>query len=374
MEERLGEAEQSPVASVNGGGACFCVVHDMVMISRQQVYNIWLLTWRLAMKKNLLILTVSVILSVLPLHSAFAESDLRATAVAKLQNAVLKALPAKPNISRIAVLDFDKDDGSVRNALTAAITEKTDLKVIERTDLDKILKEQGLQLKDILDEKSRITHGKIKGVQGLLFGQVTQSEAGFMSYNLKVSVKFDDVEKGEIVLAKDFSVSAISPYRSWLFYGVAGIIGIIAIIVILSGRRTTAIERTVREDVQVRVDLTREVGRAVAAISEAKAKVMERGDTGSAVFLKDLERDLLLLKEHADHAAQGSADMRALKELKQALDSDMGCRPIFEGVTRSADRVYEMAVACNASGLERELGELKRDIRNAMNEFTRRGI
>jgi len=103
------------------------------------------------------------------------------------------------------------NNGTIRDAIISTISEKTSFKIIERTDLDQILKEQGLQLKDIMDEKTMIQHGKIKGVQGLLMGRVLGMESGFMSYTIQVHLKLDDVEKGEIVFAKDFNAYAVSP-------------------------------------------------------------------------------------------------------------------------------------------------------------------
>jgi hypothetical protein len=326
------------------------------------------------MKKISLFLCVVTCLSFLALQNASAEVDLKSSALKKLQSAAIKALPAKSNYSRIAVLDFENDDGTVRNSITSAITEKTDFKVIERSDLDKILTEQGLQLKDILDEKSRITHGKIRGVQGLLFGRVDSSEAGFMSYTIKVNMKLDDVEKGEIVVSKDLYVTAVSPVRSWLIYGVAGIIVLIVLLVVFGRTRKTVIKTEVLADVKARVDLTKEVGRAISSISEAKAKLMEKGLTDDAVRLKDAEREMLLLKEHADNAARGSADLRALKEFKNALDSDRNVMSNFTRLTESAERLCELVISGNIENFEREVDLLKRDIRSAMNEFSRRGI
>jgi curli biogenesis system outer membrane secretion channel CsgG len=186
-----------------------------------------------------------------------ATASLKAEAIRKLQSAVVKALPAEGSIIRIAILDLAGDDGAVKNAITAIITEKTSFKVIERADLDMILKEQGLQLKDVMDEKTRIQHGKLKGVQGLLMGKVLGMESGFMSYTVRIHLKLDDVEKGEIVFARDFNVTAVSPVRAWIFI-IAGLVLLIIVVAIVWGRRRSAIKETViQADVKERVDLGR---------------------------------------------------------------------------------------------------------------------
>jgi hypothetical protein len=304
--------------------------------------------------------------------TASAEADLKPAAIKKLQQSVIKALPTETQILRITILDFEGDDGTIQNAITSAITEKTNFKVIERKDLDKILEEQGIQLKDIMDEKTRIQHGKIKGVQGLLFGKVLGMEKGFLSYTVKVHLKLDDVEKGEILFSKDFNIKVVSPVRNWLIYGVIGVIILVFIVVALTKRRATVIKTRVKEDVTTRVDITKEIARALTNISNAKTKLMAKGKTDEAVLLKDAERDLQLLKEQVDNAARGSADMRKAGEFKQVLDFDKNMTDSFENLTKSADRLYNKVLQGDLVNFDKEADSLKRDIKNTMNEFSHR--
>ena len=324
------------------------------------------------MKKLSLALTILFCSIFLISAYALAEADLKTAALKKFQQSIIKALPIETQIVRIAVLDFEGDDGTIQNAVTSAITEKTNFKVIERKDLDKILEEQGLQLKDIMDEKTRIRHGKIKGVQGLLFGKVLGMEKGFLSYTVKVHLKLDDVEKGEILFSKDFNIKVVSPVRDWIIYGVIGVIILVFIVVALTKRRATVIKTRVKEDVTVRVDITKEIARALTNISNAKTKLMAKGKTDEAVLLKDAERDLQLLKEQVDNAARGSADMRKAGEFKQVLNFDKAMMDSSENLNKSADRLYNKVLQGDLINFEKEADVLKRDIKNTMNEFSHR--
>ena len=324
------------------------------------------------MKKIFLTLSILFYLVFLISPNASAEADLKPAAIKKLQQAVLKSLPSETEVIRIAVLDFEGDDGTIQNAITSAITEKTNFKVIERKDLDKILEEQGLQLKDVMDEKTRIKYGKIKGVQGLLMGKILGMQKGFLSYSLKVHLKLDDVEKGEILFSKDFNIKAVSPVRNWIIYGVIGVIILVFIIVALTKRRATVIKTRVKEDVTARVDITKEIARALTNISNAKTKLMAKGKTDEAVLVKDAERDLQLLKEQVDNAARGSADMRKAGEFKQVLNFDKSIIDSFENLTKSADRLYNKVIQGDLNNLEKEVDVLKRDIKNTMGEFSHR--
>jgi len=324
------------------------------------------------MKKFRIALTILFCSVFLTSATALAEADLKPAAIKKLQQSVIKALPTETQIVRIAILDFEGDDGTIQNAITSAITEKTNFKVIERKDLDKILEEQGLQLKDIMDEKTRIQHGKIKGVQGLLFGKVLGMEKGFLSYTVKVHLKLDDVEKGEILFSKDFNIKVVSPVRNWIIYGVIGVIILVFIVVALTKRRATVIKARVKEDVTARVDITKEIARALTNTSNAKTKLMAKGKTDEAVLLKDAERDLQLLKEQVDNAARGSADMRKAGEFKQVLNFDKAMMDSFENLTKSADKLYNKVLQGDLINFEKETDSLKRDIKNTMNEFSHR--
>jgi curli biogenesis system outer membrane secretion channel CsgG len=313
------------------------------------------------------------ILLTVPNAIAATASGLKAEAISNLQKAVVKALPTEGAIIRIAVMDLAGDDGTIKNAITSIIAEKTTFKIIERADLDQILKEQGLQLKDVMDEKTRIQHGKIKGVQGLLMGSVLGMESGFMSFTIRAHLKLDDVEKGEIVFAKDFNVTAVSPMKKWVFI-IAGLVIVILLVVILLGRRRTVVkEAAIRKDVHTRVDLGREIVKVMATLSEARAKLMNRGKTETAVHLKEAERNLLALKEQIENAPRGATDMRETKDFKEALSFDKAFAENVEKLAKSAQKLYDVA-ASGAGDMEPRLDEVNRDIRAATDAFRGRKI
>jgi uncharacterized protein YlaN (UPF0358 family) len=197
-------------------------------------------------------------------------------------------------------------------------------------------------------------------------------EKGFLSYTVKVHLKLDDVEKGEILFSKDFNIKVVSPVRNWIIYGVIGVIILVFIVVALTKRRATVIKARVKEDVTARVDITKEIARALTNTSNAKTKLMAKGKTDEAVLLKDAERDLQLLKEQVDNAARGSADMRKAGEFKQVLNFDKAMMDSFENLTKSADKLYNKVLQGDLINFEKETDSLKRDIKNTMNEFSHR--
>jgi curli biogenesis system outer membrane secretion channel CsgG len=322
------------------------------------------------MKKIVSIVTILLLSMFFFCQHAIAAEDLKGAALKKLQNAIIKALPLESDISRIAVLDFEGDDGTIKNAITSAITEKTPFKVIERADLDKILEEQGLQLKDIMDEQTRITHGKIKGVQGLLMGKVLSMEEGFMSYTIKIHMKLDDVEKGEIVVSKDFSVSAVSLVRNWIIFGVIGIFILLLALILFKKSRATLI----KEDLVARIDLAKEIDKVITNVSGARSKLNSKGKSEEATMVNNVEGDLLHIKQFVQTAPRGSVLKTDTIEYRKVLEFDQKIMDYFEDLKKSSDRLYDMAISGNTDNLGKEIDSLKRDMKNTLNEFRNRGF
>jgi len=304
--------------------------------------------------------------------TAEGANDLKPEALKNLQKSVVKALPVEGSIIRIAVLDFKGDDGTVKNAITAIITEKTPFKVIERTDLDKILNEQGLQLRDVMDEKTRIRHGRLKGVQGLLMGKVEGMKKGFMSYTIKVHLKLDDVEKGEIVFSRNFIVSAVSPLRRILFIVIAVIMAAIVLSIFLTRRRGLKKESVINKDVMARANLTKEMKNTFTTVGETKTILMDRGRIDEAVLLKDAERDLLCLKENIDNAARGNGATRHIARLNGTLEFDRRFADSVQNLSKSSGKLYDRAMSENKESLEKEIDSFRKNIRTTMNGFDQR--
>ncbi len=78
-------------------------------------------------------------------------------------------------------------------------------KVIERSALDKIMKEQKLQASGIVDDRTAVNLGKLTGADAMIVGRVT-----FISGKGKVSARVIDVETGETIAARDAPVVGAS--------------------------------------------------------------------------------------------------------------------------------------------------------------------
>lgn len=132
--------------------------------------------------------------------------------------AALWPLQAKEGPINIAVLPFEnvsnvqaEDIGNRLAALIeAGLVQQKRFNIIERSQLEKILKEQGLSMSGFAE--GSIEPGKIKGVDAVLLGKittiwvVTEPESIFYTVTIKTkveaNVKLIDTETGEIKLAE----------------------------------------------------------------------------------------------------------------------------------------------------------------------------
>ena len=293
-----------------------------------------------------------------------AEESLQSRAFATLGESVVMALPSDKSMGRIAVLDFRGDDNMVKNAVTSAINEKTPHRVIERVDFNKILAEQGLQLKDIMDERTRTRHGRLKGVQGLLMGEVYSAKSGFMSYHIKANVKLLDVEKGEVVLSRELDVSAVSPMRHYILMAVPALIILFFLAFLASRlvrrRRRKIAVKSVEATGRSRREMTDGIDRIIGHISEAKSRLVEKGKVEDAAELKNIERNL---KEMRRSVADNGRGVRGAAR----LDPEVFWK--FEDIERLSGRISNTASTGVPGDIGKDIGLLRAQVAKVDSEM-----
>ncbi len=123
------------------------------------------------------------------------------------------APPAEP--PDVAVLDFEVigqgADPAVGAALASviqtALVRGGGVRVIERSELSKVVTEQDLQLTDLVDPSTAIQVGQIAGVDRLVLGSVAAVEQTYT-----VTCRVIDVATGEAGLAEEFALANLNSY------------------------------------------------------------------------------------------------------------------------------------------------------------------
>jgi len=120
-----------------------------------------------------------------------------------------------PSTRRIAVLPFISDKkalgANVASSLAAEMLGSC-VSIVERAQLDQILREQGLSVKDIIANHS-IVIGKIRGIDALVVGEVVLSTASVggilfghdVDFISSATARILDVRTGEILAAIVYS-------------------------------------------------------------------------------------------------------------------------------------------------------------------------
>ncbi len=106
---------------------------------------------------------------------------------------------------RLAIFDFEVKSSvpgyealatDVPQALAEALLAGENVRPVERSSLEKVLREQELSLSGVVDERDAIKLGKLAGASHILLGTVT-----IIGDQARISCRVINVETGEIVYA-----------------------------------------------------------------------------------------------------------------------------------------------------------------------------
>lgn len=295
-------------------------------------------------------------------------------AVDKLASEVVAALPDDIHFRLLAIPPIQADDGQLADALTAKIKSGTRYHLIERRDLDKLLKEQGVQLSPIADPRRPIEPGKIKGVEGLLLGRVEEASCSFLFCSLRVFIKLDNVERGDVVFARYFDAQAFPPVV--IYVGVGVLVVVLVLLIVSQGRRT-------RRSRAARFSQTDSQGmqRVQAEVKKARDNLNIAHDTlvaGNRIhFGTELRKareslnSLLFKLEQAPAVYPGSVDKKTRKGLESQGRS-------MDGLAKNILAESEKLLSAVRSGDDRSAGDALKafntEIKNASNRWHERGV
>ena len=104
----------------------------------------------------------------------------------------------------IAVLPFDNRSGNaeitntVQDKMITSLYSLKRFKIIERSQIDKVLSEQKLRMTGAIDPAKAVKAGKILGVDAILMGSISSSGGG-----IGMDARLIDTENGTVITAKD---------------------------------------------------------------------------------------------------------------------------------------------------------------------------
>ncbi len=125
-------------------------------------------------------------------------------------------------INKIAVIPFLCNRPEIGYNISSSLSSNlvaSRFRIIERTQLYRILEEHGLSLTGVIEDYS-ILIGKLKGIDALVVGNATVSSGwagtafgGYIDYVSNCSVRMVDIETGEVLLATNFTAETASTIK-----------------------------------------------------------------------------------------------------------------------------------------------------------------
>ncbi|MFO8141277.1 MAG: CsgG/HfaB family protein, partial [Marinobacter sp.] len=187
------------------------------------------------------------------------SKDLSEEVKQEVAQKVVQALPQDVHVRSLAISEIEGDDGSLSRLLTQKIQEHSHYILVEREELEQIIDEQGFQVSDLVSPEQRVEPGQIKGVEGILFGEIVQKNGWPMQEEFKVHLRLGNVQTGEILMAQDFSASSAASYRNAVYAAVA--LGVLLLVMgfVFRSRARSRAQRREQANWDLRQDSTNEL-------------------------------------------------------------------------------------------------------------------
>lgn len=129
-----------------------------------------------------------------------------------------RLIPGRITHNTIALLDFVQQDGKVtglegylRDKLQAALAGRPSVSLVERSEIKKIMKEQKLNLADVIDPKKSVEVGGLWGARGLIVGTTYPFRD-----RVELQVRLLDTETGRVVSVVEGSIKRTSDIEDLL--------------------------------------------------------------------------------------------------------------------------------------------------------------
>jgi len=175
------------------------------------------------LKKILIFIFLAGVVSAKPLSISDQQylDELFDQAVLELFDSFSKIHPNKTQtIEGVGILPFKGDvDDKFYNRLKSALT-KSRFFMYERTAVDKLLNEHGIQQQDFYSKEGRLKIGNLTQWKGLVFGKInsrTENILGKRKVYIEVSASFDNLETGQIAWAENRTYSTKVSYPMQIF-------------------------------------------------------------------------------------------------------------------------------------------------------------
>lgn len=268
----------------------------------------------------------------------------------------VRAIPKNIHTRLVAVTDIKGDDGTLARALTDGLNADSHFQVIERNQLDALLKEQSLQLSDLVSPDERVRPGMIRGVEGIIHGEVIE-HTNFLAFaSIRVHLRMTGVQTGEIMLSKELSSSMTSRYLMPVFVGLASLLIAWGMVGAARKVRARGLINAMDREGEVRLKLEKAVKSALDNVRTTEHSLDMDRDRESIGALRALRSDLELVCDKMRGARFADIDIESPRGLRK---KDARILDVCEDLL---DAARAMAAAGGTSAVSRRVPDIKSHI------------
>jgi hypothetical protein len=322
------------------------------------------------------LLTLAALLALFGAAAPAARAETLAEQAARdIADQVVAQLPEDDvHLRLLAVTDIEGDhDGLLTRALNVALSEKTSFVLIEKENIDKVLDEQGWQLGDLVNPEARVQFGELLAAEGIVFGDVLDWSEGFKSADIRVHIQVDDVQRGSIVLSKEFLGRADAPERAIWIAGIALLVVLVLGFVLVRRVMVRKTGEKIEDAVDKRLEAIQHIRKAARQLGDAREHARKNGSPELAEQVKAVEAELDRLRLAVDSAPAGRIFDRAGVHLnKDDYDADKKLGGLIHAITGYCDHVYDRVHAGEMDAAGQALNDARTAIKDVHGFFSSR--
>jgi len=322
------------------------------------------------MRKIIAVLGICFLLFGFSAKEAFSESFLN-----KINAEVINSLPSDLFTMRLAVIPLENDKEQViTNSLISALTSSGKYTLVERDQIEKILKEQHLQLSDLVNYKTAIKVGSLAGAEVILFGSVKKFVSSPLYKETELHLRIDSVENGEIIWAKNIKEKWISPYVKKITIPV---IILILLLIALTLRKQILISETkakLGQEEDWRERITVEIDKSLNNLSFSQNQFFEKGDKEIAAKIKEVALTIDKLKMIVKDAPAGiTSELVGEKGVKRAIKLDKKVLESIQALTNITRDIKEKTISgSDRNSIEKQIKKAIMIAQELENKFVNR--
>ena len=284
-------------------------------------------------------------------------SDLLDRAFREISREVMEALPRDVHVRLMAISEIKGDDGRLSRYLTESLQSSSHFILVERGQLEHLIREQGFQMSDLVSPSDRMEPGRFKGVEGILFGHVIKASDNPLSARARVFLQMDDVQSAKILMAREFSSTVHSPHRDMFIILIIAVSVFLILFILVRRMRLKRGQTRHQNTWKSRKAMTADLDRVSEVIKKIPGS--NETDSSSRKDIAEIDFELIRLKGQIT-AERWGEDMS--RDSKKLASFDRKLAKSIQETRRAADKLMTAVQDNDPEEYSRLISSLKQKL------------